>query len=59
LATLQVTMMNETSMEEFVVRELRLTNLRERGASRTLRHMHYMVSLWGKVFQWHRDKLPD
>lgn len=36
--------MNETVYEEFMVRELRLTNMREPcTAPRTMRHFHYMA----------------
>uniref|UniRef100_A0A915ASM2 protein-tyrosine-phosphatase n=1 Tax=Parascaris univalens TaxID=6257 RepID=A0A915ASM2_PARUN len=43
-ADIEVTLMNETVYEEFMVRELRLTNMREPcTASRTMRHFHYMA----------------
>ncbi|VDM46734.1 unnamed protein product [Toxocara canis] len=43
-ADIEVTLMNETVYEEFTVRELRLTNMREScTAPRTMRHFHYMA----------------
>uniref|UniRef100_A0A914XHA4 protein-tyrosine-phosphatase n=1 Tax=Plectus sambesii TaxID=2011161 RepID=A0A914XHA4_9BILA len=42
-ADIEVTMMNETTYDEFVVREFRLTHLSEAGTpSRTVKHLHYM-----------------
>uniref|UniRef100_A0A0N5AJB0 protein-tyrosine-phosphatase n=1 Tax=Syphacia muris TaxID=451379 RepID=A0A0N5AJB0_9BILA len=42
-ADIEVTLMNETVYEEFTIRELQLTNLREPNSKRTVTHFHYMA----------------
>ncbi|VDK47267.1 unnamed protein product [Anisakis simplex] len=43
-ADIEVTLMNETVYDEFILREVRLTNLSQSSSlSRTVRHFHYMA----------------